>query len=146
MTTHIEKILAEVIEQMQIDGYECSGILADQKANEKIMDKDFPLFLFEIVNEKPLDTYETEIHLWFVICFPARSEKYQTVEIWETLRVLYLQFYNRLKGYVNQYGQYEIISLTDMTRKPFYDFLYLEIATSGFICEMKLKTIPLTSC
>ena len=140
MTNSVEQILSDVIQQLNKDGYPCSGRIGENWLLSRVSDTEFPAFLFDIISDDiNIEDHAQQVKIVFILCFPSEEHSNTfNIENFNNLRLLYTKFFDRLKKHeVN--GQ-QLTTITRATRKPYYfNMKFLERKTKGFRCDLDLK-------
>ena len=140
MTNSVEQILSDVIQQLNKDGYPCSGRIGEDWLLSRVSDAEFPAFLFQIMNDDiNIEDYAQQVKMRFLLCY-ASEDHSNTLDIenFNKLRLLYTKFFDRLKRY--ELSGQQLITIQKATRTPYYfDYKVLEKKTKGFACNLDMK-------
>lgn len=151
MNQSIELILADVVDKMNLNGYNCSGQIATRDEFyriSKVSDSIFPAFLFQVMEETiNTDTYLQTVVLRFVLCFSS-EETGNTIDVkrFQDLRKYYTRFVNEVRKHENEDGQ-QLIEITRLRIVPYYfDMKFLDVQTKGYACDMTITIQPTNLC
>ncbi len=150
MKQNIEKILHNVVKEMQLDGHNISARLGDEQLNSEVADVDSWEFIFEIIEDTPIvEDYRLQVKLMFIVAYPTSQDNKHIerhIMNWNYARTLYMDFYNALKAYKTDDDLQIVESIQLSKRIYFRDLSLFEKPLSGLKSEITFTLLAEEWC
>lgn len=132
------RILSEIIEQLRALGYDVTAKIGSRWLTSQNSDIDGIVFLFDPLQYQGSDIVENH-RLKYLVGSPTLQDAESTADsvvVIEACELVNRKFYQLLRAYQNEAEQ-QVLTVGELiTVQQYFDFTFLEICTSGIMCEL----------
>lgn len=131
------QILSDIMQQLRELGYDVRGRIGARWLTSQNSDMDGIIFMFDPMQYAGDDKEEAH-RLKYLIGSPTlqdAGDTAQTIPVIQAIETVHRKFLQLLRNYENANEQQVITITGQSTVTQYFDFTFLEICTSGIMCE-----------